>query len=167
MLEFKYNGIEVKAFSRDEAYEYLIGENRKRTGYDKITTVQVSFWDFVIQDGDLYELAFLKSVCTYFMQAYWKRSTKEGNKILLEESLPHEIEGQEYSTSTLWFTARQKNKINKLHVCLKNDDEIANEIYLSGREVIMLDIALGKAISILKPETIHAVEPVAEKPKAP
>ena len=70
MLEFKYNGIEVKAISRDEAYEYLIGENRKRTGYDKKTSVQVSFWDFIIQDGDLYELAFVKSVCTYFMQAY-------------------------------------------------------------------------------------------------
>jgi hypothetical protein len=165
MLEFKYNGIEVKAISRDEAYEYLIGENRKRTGYDKITSVQVSFWDFIIQDGDLYELAFVKSVCTYFMQAYWKRATKEGNRILLEESLPHVVEGKEYSSSTLCFAARQKNKINKLYVCLKKDDEVANEIYLSGREVIMVDVALGKAISILKPETIRTTPPSVEKPK--
>jgi hypothetical protein len=92
------------------------------------------------------------------MQAYWKRSTKEGNSIHLEESLKHEITGKEHTSSTVCFAARQKAKINKLYVCLKNDDEIANEIYLSGREAIMLDVAIGKAITLLRPETIRNTE---------
>jgi hypothetical protein len=31
----------------------------------------------------------------------------------------------------------------------------AGEVYLSAQEVIMLDIAIGKAINLLSPETVY------------
>lgn len=86
------------------------------------------------------------------MQAYWKRSTKEGSRIALDETLTHIVVEEKYTTSTLRFNARQKNKINCLYICQENNrGEKVGEIYLSGREVIMLDVAIGKAINMLSP----------------
>ena len=151
MIEFKYDGIEIEVYNRPEAQEYEVGENKTRIRHSRNAFVSVKFWDFVIKDGNLYELAFVKSVCSFFMQAYWKRSTKEGNRINLCETIKHEIAGRDFKSSTLNFAARQKDKIIYLHICQKNDEAVAGEIYLTGREVIMLDVAVGKAINMLTP----------------
>jgi hypothetical protein len=153
VIKFKFEGIEIEVFKRPEPYEYEIAENKTRIGYNKTSCVIVDFWDFRLKDGDLFELSLVKSVCTYFMQAYWKRSTKQGQKILLRESLTHKFNGDEYETSTLNFEAMQRDKINTLRIQQKNDDEIAGEIYLSGRQVIQLDVAIGRAISLMSPDT--------------
>ena len=54
---------------------------------------------------------------------------------------------------TLYFAARQKNKKNYLHVSLESNESIVNEVYLDGQKVIMLDIAIGKALYFLTPTT--------------
>ncbi len=56
---------------------------------------------------------------------------------------------------SLYLVARQKNGIHYLEISLIEKGKTANNIYLSGQEVIMLDIAIGKAINLLTPETIY------------
>lgn len=154
MIDFKYNGIKIAACILPEPYEYEIEGGKKRMTFDKNVCVYVKFWNFII-NGNIYDLSFVKSVCTYFMQAYWKRSTKDGTKINMEEILEHKIVGKEYTTSSLCFSAVQGNKTNKLRIRLKHDMEIVEEIFLTGREVIQLDINIGKAINLLQPAIIR------------
>jgi hypothetical protein len=150
-MKFKYDGIEIEVNKRPEPYEYEVSENNTYMGYNKNPCVNVKFWEFVIKDGDLFELAFVKSVCAFFMQAYWKHSPKDGNKIMLAKNLTHEIVGREYFSSTLSFDAVVGNKISKLRILQKNDEEIVAQIYLTCVEVMMLDIAIGIAINMLAP----------------
>jgi hypothetical protein len=151
MFNFQYKGIEMAVVNRPELYEYEVEENKKRIGRNRNNFVSVKFWDFIIKDGDLFELARVKSWFMYFMQAYWKRSTKEGNRIDLSRTLTHEIANKEYATSTLIFNAVQQKKTSYLHICQKNDEEKIGEIYLSGDDVIMLDVAIGRCINLLSP----------------
>lgn len=58
-----------------------------RTRFDREVSVDVSIWDYDFRHGDLYELAFVRSILHYFMQAYWKRSSKEGSRIELAKVL--------------------------------------------------------------------------------
>jgi len=94
------------------------------------------------------ELATVKSTLNYFMQAYWKRSSKASSKIELATALKHDYGVQQQS---LCLVARQKNSIHSLEISLIENGKTANNIYLSGQEVIMLDIAIGKAINLLTP----------------
>jgi hypothetical protein len=54
--------------------------------------------------------------------------------------------------------ARQKNGIQSLEVSLADNGRNIGTAYLSAREVIMLDIAIGKAISLLAPETVYVAD---------
>jgi hypothetical protein len=155
MIKFKFDGIEIEIYKRPEPYEYTDSDNKPRVGYNKNAYVIVKFWDFVLKDGDLFELSLVKSTTEYFKQAYWKRSSKEGSRILLQEELIHENVDHEHHTSTLSFNAVQKAKINKLHIRQTNDGTVAGEIYLTGRQVIQLDIAISRAISLMSPDTVR------------
>jgi hypothetical protein len=89
------------------------------------------------------------SILHYFMQAYWKRSSKEGSRIELAKVLSRkDYKGNQ---EALFFVARQKDKMNYLQISLAKKGETVKEQYLDGQEVIMLDIALGKAINLLTP----------------
>ncbi len=153
MIEFDFKGIRIEATVEMEQHDYSDAGNRQRTRFDREVRVFVHFWDFTIWNGNLHELAFVKSVLNYFVQAYWKRSSKEGRKIELVKVLEHQNTGK--GRQSLYFVARQKNKMHFLQICLQQNGKTANESYLDGQEVIMLDIAIGKAISLLTPNTIH------------
>jgi hypothetical protein len=128
---------------------YKDGGGHSRIRFDREVTVDVSFWDYDFQDGDLYELAFVRSILQYFMQAYWKRSSKEGSRIELAKVLSrNDRNGKQES---LCFAARQKDNRNYLQISLVKKGEAVKEEYLEGQEVIMLDIALGKALNLLTP----------------
>lgn len=151
MIDFNLHGIRVSAQAlvthrefRDKGGHYL---NR----FDRNVNVCVQFWDFVI-GNDLSELAMVKSTLNYFMQAYWKRSSKAGSKIELATEI---FRGDGYNARSLTLVARQKNGIQSLKVSVANDGTIAGNAYLSAQEVIMLDIAIGKAINLLSPETVY------------
>ncbi len=149
MIDFNFKGISISAVVQMEQSSYKDAGGHNRSRFDKDVTVSVQFWDFFLQHGNLSELAFVKATLNYFMQAYWKRSSKQGAKIELVKVLHRkDYRGNQES---LCFVARQKNMHNYLHIAHVKKAETVNEVYLDGQEVIMLDIAMGKAINLLTP----------------
>lgn len=149
MIKFDFKGIRIDATAETEQRNYKDADHRQKTRFERNVRVFVKFWDFTIWDGDLQELAFVKSTLQYFMQGYWKRTGKEGSKIELAKGLHHEnpYEGRQ----SLYFVARQKNKTHFLQICLQKGGTTVNEVYLDGQEVLMLDVAIGKCINMLTP----------------
>jgi len=148
MIKLDYRGIRIEATAEMKRSDYRDSNNVGRTRFDRNVHVMVHFWNFVICN-DLYELALIKSTLNYFMQAYWKRSSKQGTKIELATSLEHNDTMQKLN-----FTARQRNNIYSLEVSLMENDQPLEDIYLSGQEVILLDVAIAKAITLLMPQTV-------------
>lgn len=153
MVKFEHKGIKIEATVEMERYDYKDDNNVGRTRYDRNVSVRFCFSDFVICN-DLYNLAMVKSALQYFMQAYWKRSTKQGAKIDLATSLEHYKDNG--SLQSLNLTAKQKNNIQSLEVSLTESGQQLAPIYLSAQEVIMLDIAISKAIALLMPEVVYS-----------
>jgi len=148
MIEFDFKGIRIEAEVEITQKDYRDAGGHHKSRFDREISVVVRFWEFTI-GGNLTELAFVKSTLNYFMQAYWKRSSKDGGKIDLAKVLHHDspYEGKQ----SLCFMARQKDNKRYLHICLKQPYMKDNECYLDGQEVIMLDIAIAKAIGLLTP----------------
>ncbi|MDD2366090.1 MAG: hypothetical protein PHN84_07995 [Desulfuromonadaceae bacterium] len=151
MVDFEFKGIKVEVTVEIQRHECRDSRGHYKSHFSRNANVTADFWDFVIFN-DLYELATVKSTLNYFMQAYWKRSSKAGSKIELASALKHDYGEHPQS---LYLVARQKNGIHYLEISLTENGKTANNIYLSGQEVIMLDIAIGKAINLLTPETIY------------
>lgn len=152
MIELNFKGILISAEITMAQHDYLVCGKQVRTRHDKIVWLYVRFWEFII-DGNLQELAFVKSTLSYFMQAYWKRSSKEGGRIALAKSLFHEK--PDHTRHSLTFTGRQKDRQNFLHIALVANNASVKECYLDGQEVMMLDVAMAKAINLLTPKTIY------------
>lgn len=148
MIEFEFDGIRIEIRAETERYDYKDANNRGRTRFERQVKILVRFWEFHVL-GNLQELSLIKSSLTYFMQGYWKRSGKDGNRIDLATTLNRKYPNG--AKQVLYFLARQKNKSNYLHICLERNDVNINEVYLDGQEVLMLDIAIGKAIHLLTP----------------
>ena len=151
MIDFEFKGICVHATVEVTRREFKDSSGHRLNRFDRNTRVKASFWDFIIFN-DLYELAMVKSTLNYFMQAYWKRSNKAGSKIELATALIHD---DYYNSQSLNLIARQKNGIQSLEVSLTEDGRPTGEVYLGGQEVIMLDIAIGKAIGLLTPKIVY------------
>lgn len=148
MIEFNFKGISVSATVEMERYDYRDNGGHYKTRFNRNTLVKANFWGFVI-DNNLYELAMVKSSLNYFMQAYWKRSSKAGSKIELVTALKRNNGG---NPKALYLVARQKDGIHSLEISLVEKGAPSGKIYLNGQEVIMLDIAIGKAINLLTPD---------------
>jgi hypothetical protein len=149
MLEFELHDIKVEIMTELEHHEYTDENRYKHSRFERKTKIRLLFWGFFVW-GNLQDLALIKSSLSYFMQGYWKRSGKEASKIDLATaiSLPP-IDGK---FRTVNFAARQKYKKNFLHVSLEKDGLIQHELYLDGQQVLMLDVAIGKALSFLSPK---------------
>ena len=148
MIEFNFKGISVSATVEMERYDYRDNGGHYKTRFNRNTLVRANFWGFVI-DNDLYELAMVKSSLNYFMLAYWKRTSKAGSKIELVTALKRNNGG---NPKALYLVARQKDGIHSLEISLVEKGAPVGKIYLNGQEVIMLDIAIGKAINLLTPD---------------
>lgn len=151
MVDFEFKGICVNATAEISWRELKDSGGHHVNRFDRNTSVKVSFWDFVIFN-DLFELATVKSTLSYFMQAYWKRSSKAGSKIELATVLFHD---DDFNPQALNMIAKQKNGIQSLEVSVADNGILSGEVYLSAQEVVMLDIAIGKAINLLSPETVY------------
>ncbi len=151
MIDFEFKGICVNATAEITWRELKDSGGHNMNRFDRNNSIKVSFWDFVIYN-DLYELAMVKSTLSYFMQAYWKRSSKAGSKIELATVLFHD---DDFNPQALNMIAKQKNGIQSLGISVADNGMPAGEVYLSAQEVIMLDIAIGKAINLLSPETVY------------
>lgn len=148
MLRFEMEGVRVEIRAELEHYEYTDENRHNHSRFERKIKILVLFWDFII-GGDLQELSLIKSSLLYFMQGYWKRSGKEASKIDLSTQI-----GQHYpgiQPRTLRFSVRQKYKKNFLHVSLHSNNLLQHEVYLDGQQVLMLDVAIGKALHYLTP----------------
>ena len=151
MIDYEFKGIRILVETHMDRVDFKDADDKYRTRFDRQNKVAVSFWEFTIDDS-LTELAFVKSSLNYFMQAYWKRSSKEGSKIDLAKVLYRDDDPA--GRQALYFVARQKDNKHFLHISLQEGGVTVNESYFGGQEVIMLDIAIGKAISLLMPKTV-------------
>ena len=149
MIEFDYKGVRISATAEMSRHDFKDANNINRTRLNRNVKVRVSFWSFDIYD-DLYELSMVKSTLTYFMQAFWKRSSKQGAKIELATSLEHQFPKQMLS-----LIARQKNNKHSLEVSLTENNQQINCVYFSGQEVIMIEIAISKVIALLMPDVVN------------
>lgn len=151
MIDFNFKGIEINAVAEMVPMKYLdLADNKRKMRLDKSTRVCVDFWEYCIdRQNNLFELTTIQSILQFFSQSYWKRSSKEGSKIDLADVLHGESSGND--DLTLYFTARQKDKQHFLHICLRQEAETINEVYLTVREVSALEKAIGKAVSLLNP----------------
>ena len=149
MFDIDIKGIEVVATSEMLHREYKDKNKGTRIHYERDVKVNVFFWRFKICNGDFYGLAFVKSTLQDFIQFYSRRSNKAGSHIELKEELCREVEP--YGKQSLSFVARQKAKEHYLHVSFQSGGKTIDDVYLNIRDVKMLDIALGKAISVLTP----------------
>jgi len=162
MIEYDYKGIKVEATAEMSQHDYVDAGGHSRARFDRNARVVVRFWSFAI-DGNLTELTYVKSILNYFMQCYWKRTSKEGNRIELAKSIEHYDKHHRENPQTLNFMARQKNKKHYLEISLYTNGVPDGETYLDGQEVIMLDIALGKAITLLTPKVVEYEEEKSKK----
>jgi hypothetical protein len=155
MFEFNFKDISIEAKVKIRHYDYR-ASGYYRSHVFRNVIVNVNFWDFMICN-DLYELATVKSTLNYFMQAYWKRSSNQENRINLDTSIEHNPNNEDGTWQKLNLSARKKARINYLEVSLTNVFETKIPMYLSGQEVIMLDIAISKVINLLSPQEIEPV----------
>jgi len=151
MLKFKLDGIIVETMAELEHHEYTDENRHKHSRIERKMTTRLLFWGFVVW-GTLQDLALIKSSLTYFIQGYWKRSSKAASKIDLDTEISHpHIDG---NIRAVHFTARQKNNKNFLYISLEKDGVTQHEMYLDGQQVLMLEIAISKAISLLSPRIV-------------
>jgi hypothetical protein len=162
MIEYDYKGIKVEATAEMAQHDYTDAGGHCRVRFDRNAKVAVRFWSFTI-DGNLTELAYVKSILNYFMQCYWKRTSKEGSRIDLAKRIRHGDENPYGIHHSLNIIARQKNKKHYLEFSLFENTNPVGEVYLDGQEVIMLDIALGKAITLLTPKVVECEEDKSKK----
>jgi hypothetical protein len=149
MLEFKMDGIKVEIEAELERHEYTDSNRYKHTRFERKIEIRVMFWELITL-GNLQDLSLIKSSLTYFMQGYWKRSGKEASRIdLVTNIIKYHPHGY---ILRLHFSARQKDKKNFLHVSLEKNGLTQHDVYLDGQQVLMLDVAIGKALSFLSPE---------------
>ena len=148
MINFDYRGVRIEAVAEMRRCDYKDANNIGRTRFDRNVSVTVAFWNFVIENN-LYELALVKSSITYYMQCYWKRSSKQKQKIDLATFIEHPGTSQ-----TIYFTARQKNSQPSMEISLTYNGQQCECFYFSAQEVIMIDVAVSKAISLLTPQTL-------------
>ena len=143
------DGIKVEIEAELERHEYTDSNRYKHSRFERKMEIRVMFWELVIL-GNLQDLSLIKSSLTYFMQGYWKRSGKEVSKIdLVTNIIKYHPHGYIWR---LHFSTGQKNKKNFLHVSLEKDGLAQHDVYLDGQQVLMLDVAIGKALYFLSPE---------------
>ena len=149
MIKYDYKGIKIDATLEIKKHDYKNSNNTIRTYFEREVVVIASLLGFVMR-GNFQEFAFVKSVLQYFLQGYWKRPNKEGTKFELVKVLK---EGEWFHNNcTLNFDTKQKDNKLYLYVCVKHEETVLKEVYLDVQEVMMLDIALGKAINLLMPD---------------
>lgn len=149
MIYLDFKDIQVVATVEMHQHNFNDAFNTQRRRMEKCTVVTVAFWDFVVPNS---ELIFIKSILQYFMSCYWKRGSKDGSKIQLQKELVY-YDGD--IPKTLQLMARQKAKEHYLYVSLLWRGLPANEVYIDAQEVMMLDIAISKAINLLMPEVMN------------
>lgn len=156
MISFKYKGICIQATLEEKIREYHDPNRGRRKKIERYTDVLIDFWDYAIRQERFTQLAFVKSVLQYYMQCYWKRSSKQGSKIHLRKNIKQMdlYKGE----IILGFAAKQKSDQYSLQVSVTSNGQVLREVYFDIQEVIMLHDAMSKAFNLLSP----VIEPPLE-----
>ena len=156
MISFKYKGICIQTTLEEKIREYNDPRRGRSKKIERYTEVSIDFWDYAIRQERFTQLAFVKSVLQYYMQCYWKRSSKQGSKIHLRKNIKQMdlYKGE----IILGFAAKQKNDQYSLQVSLTSNGQVLREVYFDIQEVIMLHDAMSKAFNLLSP----VIEPPLE-----
>lgn len=149
MIEFDFKGINLVASAELLQKNYIDAKRNIRTRFDRELKVEIHFWRFSII-GDLQELSAVKSILQSYMLCYWNRSDVKDRKIEFTKTLCRN--DSLYGLQSLSFDARQKAYKYYLHIKFHSGGGTRDEAYLDGQEVLMLDIVLNKAISLLSPD---------------
>ena len=153
MIDFDFNGIRVVAATETNMFDYIDVRKGNSTRHEKDTIVAVHFWTFSINNGDLLGMAFVRSTLQYYMNRFWRHKPKKRIKIEFEKKLRRENElGLKQS---LCFLSYLKENEHYLRVSVQSGGNTIGEVFMDGQEVLMLDIALGKAIGLLTPNSIN------------
>lgn len=155
MINFNLKGISLVATVEMLRISYKDAKNDKRTRFEREIKVAVHFWEFSII-GNLQELAFVKSALQGYMLSYWKRPERDESKIDFAKTLDRDDVHYGCFWQSLSFVARQQAFKYYLHISVLSSGNTQGEAYLDGQEVMMLDIAINKAISLLSPERTHS-----------
>lgn len=156
MISFEYRGIRVQATIEEKLREYNDPRRGRSKKLERYTDISVDFWDYAIRQERFTQLAFIKSIFQYYMQCYWKRSSKQGNKIYLNKAIKQmDLYKGEVMLS---FAAKQKNSQYSLMLSVAHNGQVQREVYFDTQEVIMLYDAISKAINLLGP----VIEPPVE-----
>jgi hypothetical protein len=147
MLNFSYNGIKIDAEAEMTPVKYRDGDHQ-RLRFERDVRVNLNFWDYNIWNGDLFETAFVKSILSHFLHENGRHSRKAEHGIKLNKTLKHDNAYRETDLA-LSFASRQRNGENYLHIFLEKEGHTINECYLDCMDVGLLDIAVGKAISLM------------------
>jgi hypothetical protein len=154
MLKFELDGIKITITDTLVSHEYIDPTSRqKRLRFESKKDVEIAFWHFIIP-GNLQDFSLIKSTLSYFMQGYWKRSGKEASNINLDTNIMRDC--ARASTFLLNFSSRQKDKKNYLRVTLNENGLELHKIHLDGQQVLMLDVAIYKALHYLSPTVTTA-----------
>ncbi len=143
------DGIKVEIETELKHHEYTDSNYHKHSRFERKMEIRVMFWELITL-GNLQDLSLIKSSLTYFMQGYWKRSGAEASRIGLNTNI-----FKYHSLDYAWllnFSDRQKDKKSSLRVRLEKNGRMQHEIYLDGQQVLMLDVAISKALYFLSPK---------------
>ncbi|MBN1451026.1 MAG: hypothetical protein JW963_08430 [Anaerolineales bacterium] len=151
MINFSHKNIRIYAQVEVSEVEFRDAFNSRRSRTERHTIVSAEFFDFVLTNRDFTDLVFVKSAIQFYLQKYWRSFSKKGvSSIKFEKFLTKEVYQQE-----LWFVARQKNNENYLQVFFRDTArQIEDCVYLDGHEIVMLDIALAKALNLVSPRPV-------------
>lgn len=149
MISFKYKGICIQATLEEKTREYHDPNRGRRKKIERYTDVSVDFWDYSIRQERFTQVSFIKSVLQYYMQCYWKRSSKQGSKIDLYKTIKQMdlYKGE----VMLCFAAKQRNNQYSLMISVIQGNPVQQVVYLDIQEVIMLHDAISKAFNLLSP----------------
>lgn len=148
-MRFECHGIKIDIEAKLVVREILDGKKDTIKRTEREITASTYFFNYSVKDKDLTTYAFIKSVLQTYTSLYKSSQGKIGYKIDLDETI-HQT-SRPYGMQSLQFASKQKSGINSLYICQKNDNEKVWDVYLRYHEVLMLDIALGKVISMMGP----------------
>ena len=144
MIRFGLMGIVITVITTSQSEAFRDATYTTRHRFVKETSVNVNFFGFSRTEQDFTDLITIKSVLQYWINSYWMRGGKNSDLIKCRTTL-------NYGSVDLILKGTQIQGTKQLHICCHVNGLLRDEAYLDCRQVIQLDIALGKAINFIRP----------------
>lgn len=152
MIDFEVMGIVITVTTTSQSEAFKDATHTTRHRFVKETSVNANFLGFSRTEQNFTDLITIKSVLQYWINSYWMRGGKNSDLIRCRTTLNY---SSNYDSVDLILKGTQIQGTKQLHICCLVNGTLHEEAYLDCRQVIQLDIALGKAINFIRPsETV-------------